>query len=93
MLRPLNFIAAAAVMALSSSALATGACPIKDKDAVPKAEWQDKDMLEKKLVASGWQVRRVKVDDQCYEVYGVDDKGQRVEAYFHPKTLEPAQAK
>jgi hypothetical protein len=84
----LNLVAAAAVLALSSSAWATGACPIKD--AVPKAEWQDKDLLEKKLVAAGWQVRRIKVDDQCYEVYGVDDKGQRVEAYFHPKTLEPA---
>jgi hypothetical protein len=85
--------ALAAVLLLSSPAWATGACPIKDKDAVPKAEWQDKDQLEKKLVAAGWQVRRIKVDDQCYEVYGVDSKGQRVEAYFHPKTLEPAQAK
>jgi hypothetical protein len=83
--------AAVAVFLLSGPAWATGACPIKD--AVPKAEWQDKDLLEKKLVAAGWQVRRIKVDDQCYEVYGVDDKGQRVEAYFHPKTLEPAQAK
>jgi hypothetical protein len=89
--RPSILVAAAAMLALSSSARATGACPIKD--AVPKAEWQDKDLLEKKLVAAGWQVRRIKVDEQCYEVYGVDDKGQRVEAYFHPKTLEPAQAK
>lgn len=88
---PTNFIAAAAVLSLSSSAWATGACPLKD--VVPKAEWQDKDLLEKKLIAAGWQVRRIKVDDQCYEVYGVDDKGQRVEAYFHPKTLEPAPAK
>jgi hypothetical protein len=36
-------------------------------------------------------VRRIKVDAQCYEVYGVDAKGQRAEAYFNPKTLEPAQ--
>lgn len=87
----LNLVAAAAVFALSSSAAwATGACPIKEP--VPKADWQDKTLLEKKLVATGWQVRRIKVDDQCYEVYGVDDKGQRVEAYFHPKTLEPAKA-
>lgn len=88
--RYLSLVAAAAALTVSASALATGACPIKD--AVPKAEWQDKDLLEKKLIAAGWQVRRIKVDEQCYEVYGVDDKGQRVEAYFHPKTLEPAKA-
>jgi sulfoxide reductase heme-binding subunit YedZ len=34
-------------------------------------------------------VRRIKVDGGCYEVYGQNDKGQRVEAYFHPVTLEP----
>jgi hypothetical protein len=88
--RQLTLVATVIALALSSSAWATGACPIKD--TVPAAEWQDKGSLEKKLVAAGWQVRRIKVDAQCYEVYGVDDKGQRVEAYFHPKTLEPAKA-
>ncbi len=88
--RHLSFAAAAVAALLSSAAAhATGACPIKGD--VPKAEWQDKELLEKKLVAAGWQVRRIKVDGQCYEVYGVDTKGQRVEAYFHPKSLEPAQ--
>lgn len=82
-------MAAAAVLVGSGPAFATGACPIKD--AGPQAEWQDKALLEKKLVAAGWQVRRIKVDAQCYEVYGVDAKGQRAEAYFNPKTLEPAQ--
>ena len=89
--RYLTLATAVAALAVSGAAVATGSCPVKD--TVPKAQWQDKDLLEKKLVAAGWQVRRIKVDDQCYEVYGVDDKGQRVEAYFHPKTLEPAQAK
>lgn len=82
-------VCAAAALALCGPAFATGARPIKD--AGPKAEWQDKDLLEKKLVAAGWQVRRIKIDTQCYEVYGVDSKGQRVESYFHPKALEPAQ--
>ena len=81
---------AAAVAVLSSPAFATGQCPIKDSG--PAAEWQTKDALEKKLVDSGWKVRRIKVDGQCYEVYGTDDKGQRAEAYFHPKTLEPARS-
>jgi hypothetical protein len=41
----------------------------------------------------GWQVRRIKVDGGCYEVYAVDPKGARVEAYFHPVTLEPVPTK
>ena len=45
--------------------------------------------LEKQLVEQKWQVRRIKVDGGCYEVYGINDKGARVEAYFHPVTLAP----
>ena len=40
------------------------------------------------LKEKGWEVRNVKVDGGCYEVYAIDDKGERVEAYFHPVTLE-----
>ena len=77
-----------AAIVVSGPVWATGACPIKEP--VAKGDWQDKDLLEKKLVTAGWQVRRIKVDGQCYEVYGVDAQGKRVEAYFHPKSLEPA---
>ena len=85
-----SLLALAAATSLSAPAFATGACPIKD--AGPKTDWQAKEQLEKKLVDSGWKVRRIKIDGQCYEVYGTDHKGQRVEAYFHPKTLEPARS-
>ena len=36
----------------------------------------------------GWKVSKSKVDGGCYEVYGTDPKGNKVEAYFHPVTLE-----
>ena len=36
----------------------------------------------------GWEVRNVKIDCGCYEVYALDEKRERVEAYFHPVTLE-----
>jgi hypothetical protein len=41
------------------------------------------------LKEKGWQVRRIKEDGGCYEVYALDDKGQRTEVYFHPRTLAP----
>ena len=40
------------------------------------------------LVAEGWRVRQVKIWKTCYEVYGFDEKGERAEAFFNPKTFE-----
>ena len=51
--------------------------------------WQPQATLEKQLTDQKWQVRRIKVDGGCYEVYALNDKGERVEAYFHPVTLAP----
>lgn len=55
----------------------------------PKAEWRPQMELQKKLSDRGWRVRQVKVFNTCYEVYGFDDKGERVEAFFNPRTFEP----
>jgi hypothetical protein len=55
---------------------------------VPKAEWKPQMELQRKLTGEGWRVRQVKVDNGCYEVYGFDEKGNRMEVYFNPKTFE-----
>lgn len=78
------------LLALAAVAL-TGAAHAADKcNAGPKDQWQPKEALEKKLTGEGWKVSRVKVEDGCYEVYGHDDKGAKVEAFFDPKTFAPA---
>ena len=77
----------AALLALTATgaALAHG----DFKCDVPKAEWRKKSELQAKLIADGWKkVRQVKVDNGCYEVYGLDDKNARAEVYFNPKTFE-----
>jgi hypothetical protein len=55
---------------------------------VPVADWQPREALQKKLEGDGWQVRRIKSDDGCYEVYAIDDQGRRIEAAYNPKTFE-----
>jgi len=71
---------------LAPPALATGfaSCDSGSQDG-----WQAQEKLSAQLQAKGWQVRRIKVDGGCYEVYALNEKGERVEAYFHPRTLAP----
>jgi hypothetical protein len=76
---------AAAALAIGSPALATGKMTCK---AGPQSGWKSQKVLQQTLVKQGWQVRKSKVDGGCYEVYGTDPQGNRVEAYFHPVTLE-----
>jgi hypothetical protein len=76
---------------LTAGALLTsGACladGLATCDSGPQETWQPQSKLEEQLKAQGWQVRRIKIDGGCYEVYALNEKGERVEAYFHPKTL------
>ncbi|MFO1293583.1 MAG: PepSY domain-containing protein [Rubrivivax sp.] len=83
---PRAWLLAAALLLGSAAAGATG---LATCDSGPKEGWQPPAKLEQMLKDKGWTVRRVKEDGGCYEVYGLDDKGQRVEAYFHPVTLAP----
>ncbi len=52
------------------------------------SSWQSKDALKTKLTDAGWEVRLIKEDGGCYEVYAIDAKKARIEAYFHPVSLE-----
>ena len=74
----------------SGGSFATG---LATCDSGPRAGWQPQDKLEKMLLDRGWRINRVKEDGGCYEVYAIDEKGQRVEAYFHPQTLQSVPTK
>ena len=85
--------AAALSLAVAVGMNSAGATGLATCDSGPKEGWKPQADLEKQLVAKKWQVRRIKVDGGCYEVYGMNEKGERVEAYFHPVTLEPVPTK
>jgi hypothetical protein len=57
-------------------------------EPVPKEEMRPQMELQRKLTGEGWKVRQVKNFNGCYEVYGFDPQGQRMEVFFHPKTFE-----
>jgi hypothetical protein len=83
-------IALAAPLLLAGAAHATG---LATCDAGPKTGWQPTAKLEQTLKDKGWTVRKIKEDGGCYEVYALDEKGKKLEVYFHPVTLEPVPTK
>jgi hypothetical protein len=83
----MRLVLTALVCAACLSAAPVFATGLATCESGPKSGWQTAETLEKLLTDRGWKVRRIKEDGGCWEVYALDDKGQRVEAYFHPVTL------
>ena len=75
-----------ALLGIAGTSSATG---VSTCESGAKEGWQSQDKLTAMLKEKGWQVRRIKVDGDCYEAYGTDEKGKRFELYFHPRTLAP----
>ena len=81
------FVAGALAAAFATApAHATGMATC---DSGPRQGWQPEEKLATTLKERGWQIRRIKEDGGCYEVYALNEKGERVEVYFHPRTLAP----
>jgi hypothetical protein len=58
----------------------------------PKAEWASEDTLKQALADEGYTIKKFKVDGNCYEIYGRNKQGKKVEIYFDTKTLEIVKA-
>lgn len=57
-------------------------------EPIPKEDWKPQAELERKLKNEGWTISRVKIENGCYEVYGKNAVGKKMETFFHPKTFE-----
>jgi len=80
-----TILALSAAVVLPSQALAHGKV---NCGGGPKEGWKPVEELKTKITAEGWKVRKAKPHRDCYEVYGVTPEGDKVEAFFHPVTLE-----
>ena len=76
-------VAFTVLLALASSANATGRLT---GETIAQDAWLSKADLTQRLSQKGWEIRFVKEDGGCWEVYGQTPEGQRVEAYFHPSS-------
>ena len=76
------------VLLATMLAAPAGATGLATCQSGPESGWQPQETLQTQLQARGWQVRRIKIDGGCYEVYAIDEQGRKVESYFHPVTFE-----
>jgi len=53
----------------------------------PKSEWVPEDTLKQALNEESYSIKKLKVDGNCYEIYGRNKQGKKVEIYFDTKTL------
>jgi hypothetical protein len=78
----LALVAAIALVGVSP-ALANGKCSF-----APKSKWQPKEALQRQLESDGYNVRRIKIEGGCYEVYAFDKEGNRANMAYNAETLE-----
>ncbi len=82
-----------AILALASLALMSGTALASSSDCnEPRDKWMSMDQARAKVTAMGYDVRKLEVDDGCYEAYATKD-GKRLEIYLNPVTAEVVKMK
>lgn len=74
-----TMLAIAAVLLTSGVAHAKKTCTDQ-----PKAKWMSEEAFKKMAEAEGYKIRKFKQPGTCYEIYGTDKNGKKVEIYFNP---------
>lgn len=69
-------------------AAGTGMAMADDDCHVPMNRWQPREAVQKMARSLGWDVHRIRIDDGCYQVRGLDETGKRFKAKIDPATLE-----
>ncbi len=68
--------------AFSTAAFAGANC-----EKHPKSEWMPEADAKAKIAEQGYNIKKFKVDGNCYEIYGTTKDGKKAEIYFDTKTL------
>ena len=73
---------------VTTSAFAGPACN------VPQEKWMKESDFRSRIEAQGYQIKTFKVSKgKCYEIYGFDNNGKKVEIYFNPETAAVLESK
>jgi len=70
------------------AAMPAGTALAEEGCFVPMSDWQPRAAVVKLAQDKGWPVRRIKIDDGCYEIDARGVDGKSFEVTVHPATLE-----
>ncbi len=64
---------------LSASAFASPQCT-----SAPRAQWLTEAAMKQQVLDQGYTIKVFQVTGNCYEIYGKDQAGKKVEIYLDP---------
>ena len=83
-----RFVIALLATLSTTAALAGPSCN------VPEEKWMKEADFKARIEAQGYQIKTFKVSKgKCYEIYGFDKEGKKVEIYFDPATAAELERK
>ncbi len=82
-----NLIITAASILTFAAAMPAYASDDAHCGTADRSSWMSEEALKMKATEMGYDVKKVKVEEGCFEIYAIKD-GKRVEAYLHPVTAE-----
>lgn len=75
---------------LSLTLFSAGAFAGPKCNPAPQDKWLTESEMKAKAIAMGYSINVFKkTAGNCYEIYGKNAEGKRVEVYFNPVTGEP----
>ena len=81
----LNIVTVTAALLFAGAAVAGPQCT-----GASQTEWMPAETMKQRLIDQGYTIDRFKVTDgNCYEIYGEDKNGVKVEIYFNPVSGDP----
>lgn len=84
----------AALAATLAATLVAGTAIAGPTCNVPQDKWMKEADFKSRIESQGYQIKTFKVSKgQCYEIYGFDKAGKKVEIYFDPQTAAVLEAK
>lgn len=57
--------------------------------SVPKINWLSEADFTRELKQRGYLVKTIRIEKGCYEIYGLDPLGKRIQILFDPETAKP----
>jgi len=56
---------------------------------VPPENWMKETELKQRLKRMGYLIRSIRIESGCYEIYGLDPRGRRIQILIDPATAKP----